>query len=223
MTELTMKMMPGRTAQKQPWIIRAIAGLVSVVFHPLFVPIYVSCFLLFLHPLLFAGYDLSSRLKLLGTVFVNLTLLPAITVFLCWRLKFISGLQMNTQRDRIIPLAAAMIFYFWGWFVLKNFSEIPMLFRLFLFGCFLTLIGAWLANIYFKVSLHGLSMGAVCFFMFLVLNLNAGGSAQYFAATILIAGLVSTSRLLLGAHAPFELYAGLVIGAFCQAVAYWIS
>ncbi|HTE07959.1 MAG TPA: hypothetical protein VK628_04310, partial [Flavitalea sp.] len=118
MTDLIMKMTPGRTVQKQPLIIRAIAGLVSVVFHPLFIPIYISCFLLFLHPLLFAGYDLSSRLKLLGTVFVNLSLLPAITVFLCWRLKFISSLQMDTQRDRIIPLAAAMIFYFWGWFVL---------------------------------------------------------------------------------------------------------
>jgi hypothetical protein len=208
-------------ADRQPLVIRIPAHIISVMFHPLFVPIYVGAFLLFIHPLLFAGYDMMAKVKLLATLFLNLTFFPVVTVLLCLGLKFISSLQMDTQKDRIIPLAAIMIFYFWCWFVLRNFHEIPPLFRQFVFGSFLTVIGAWIANIYFKVSLHGLAMGGICFFMFLVLYVTDGGSAQYLAATILIAGLVCTSRLLLRAHLPFELYAGILIGAFCQAAAWW--
>jgi hypothetical protein len=222
MTEAVLNDTAADAVQRQPLLIRIFAQFFSVLFHPIFVPLYVGYFLLFVHPLLFAGYDLAGRIKLLGTLFVNLTLLPAVTVFLCWRLKFTQSMRLDSQKDRIIPLAAVMIFYFWCWFVLKNFSELPALFRQFLLGCFLTTIGAWLANIYFKVSLHGLAMGGACFFMFLALYLTDGGSVQYFAAAVLIAGLVCTSRLLLATHAPFELYSGLFIGAFCQAAAYWI-
>ena len=109
--------------------VRWIAHVVSVVFHPLFVPVYITLFVLYLHPLLFAGYIDLMKMRLTATVFVNLTLLPAATVFLCWRLKFISSLYMNSQKERIIPLAAAMIFYFWCWFVLKNNGGIPEVFR----------------------------------------------------------------------------------------------
>lgn len=222
MTEAVLNDTTSEIVQRQPTILRIFAQFFSVLFHPIFVPLYIGYFLLFMHPLLFAGYDLTARIKLIGTLFVNLTMLPAVTVFLCWRLKFVQSMKLDSQRDRIIPLAAVMIFYFWCWFVLKNFSELPALFRQFLLGCFITTIGAWLGNIYFKVSLHGLAMGGACFFMFLTLYLTDGGSAQYFAGCVLAAGLVCTSRLLLGSHRPFELYSGFFIGAFCQAAAYWI-
>jgi hypothetical protein len=202
---------------------RLFAHLVSFIFHPLFIPLYVSLFLLFVHPLLFAGYEPKGKLKLLGTVFVNLTMLPAITVFLCWRLKFIDSVFLHTQKDRIIPLAAAMIFYFWCWFVLRNFAEIPVLFRQFLLGCFIIVIVAWLANIYFKISLHGLAMGGMLCFIFMVIYGSDGGSAQFLALAIFVSGLVCTSRLLISAHYPFEVYAGLMLGILSQAVAAWFN
>ncbi len=151
---------------RQPLVLKGFAQFVSYIFHPLFIPVYVALFLLFVHPLLFAGHDYDAKLRLIATVFVNLTLLPAITVFLCWRLKFVDSVYMNTQKERIIPLAAAMIFYFWCWFVLRNFTVIPGFFRQFLLGSFITIIGAWLANIYFKVSLHAVAAGVNVLFYF---------------------------------------------------------
>jgi hypothetical protein len=207
----------------QPRLARFAARFVSWLAHPLFVPLYVTCFLLFVHPLLFAGYEHVARLKLLATVFVNLTFLPAITVFLCWRLKFIDSLMMNTQKERIIPLAAAMIFYFWCWFVLKSFSEIPALFRQFLLGSFITIIMAWMANIYFKISLHALAMGGLFCFVLLAVFGFAGGSACYLAVAVVVAGLVCTSRLVLNVHRPFEVYAGFVLGALSQMLAIWFN
>jgi len=199
--------------------VRAIAKFVSVIFHPVFIPVYVTLYMLYVHQLVFAGYTDQMKGKLVATVFVNLTLLPAVTVFLCWRLRFISSLQMNDQKERIIPLAAAMIFYFWCWFVLKNFSEIPGVFREFLLGAFITIIGGWLANIAFKVSLHALAAGGMFSFMLILLFSAEGGSAGHFAIVTLITGIVCTARLILYSHRPFDVYAGLIIGITSQVAA----
>lgn len=195
---------------------------ISYIFHPIFIPLYVSAFLLYIHPLMFAGYSEIAKLRLMATIFVNLTMLPAVTVFLCWRLKFVSSLQMRTQKERIIPLAAAMIFYFWCWFVLKNFSSIPIPFRQFLLGSFLTVIGGWLANIYFKVSLHALAVGGLVTFILLVVFNYEGGSAWHPAAAMMIAGGVCSARLSLMEHGAAEIYAGVAIGALAQIVAIWV-
>ena len=219
-TETTTATEVGEEKHSAP--VRWIAHIVSVVFHPLFIPVYVTLFVLYLHPLLFAGYSDLMKMRLTATVFVNLTLLPAATVFLCWRLKFISSLYMNSQKERIIPLAAAMIFYFWCWFVLKNNGGIPEAFRQFLLGSFIIIIGAWLANIAFKISLHALAMGGMfCYMLLLMFNLE-GGSAQYFALTTAISGLVCSSRLIGSAHKPFEVYAGFIIGATGQLLAFML-
>lgn len=208
------------SGEKHSAPVRWFAHIMSLVFHPLFVPVYITLFVLYVHPLLFAGYSDLMKVRLTATVFVNLTLLPAATVFLCWRLKFISSVYLETQKERIIPLAATMIFYFWCWFVLKNNGGIPEAFREFLLGSFIIIIGAWLANIAFKISLHALSMGGMfCYMLLLVFNLE-GGSAQYFAISVVIAGLVCSSRLIGSSHKPFEVYAGFIIGATGQLLAF---
>src|SRR5690606_23296470 len=89
---------------QRPLIVRIFAHFISYVFHPLFIPVYMAGYLLFVHPLLFAGFSDSAKFRLLATIVVNLTLLPAVTVFLCRRLGFISSVQMDTQKERIIPL-----------------------------------------------------------------------------------------------------------------------
>jgi hypothetical protein len=128
-------------------------------------------------------------------------------------------MYLNTMKERIIPLAAAMIFYFWCWFVMRNFAEIPEEFRQFLLGSFITIIAAWLANIAFKISLHALAMGGMLFFMGLLSYGVEGGSAWYLALALLVAGVVCSSRLVLDTHKPFEVYAGLVLGVLSQVAA----
>lgn len=207
------------TREKHPAPVRWFAQVVSFIFHPLFIPVYITLFVLYLHPLLFAGYSDQMKVRLTATIFVNLTLLPAVTVLLCWRLKFINNVYMDTQKERIIPLAAAMIFYFWCWFVLKANGGIPEIFRQFLLGCFITIIGAWLANIAYKVSLHALAAGGMfCFLLLLTFNVE-GSSAEYLAIGVAVAALICSSRLIVSSHRPFDVYSGFVIGAVSQLLA----
>ena len=200
--------------------IRVPAHILSVIFHPIFIPAYVTAFLLYIHPYAFAG--VSDKQKLFRLVFVafSTAFLPAFSVLLMRGLGFIKSFQLRTQRERIIPYAAAMVFYFWVWYVAKNVGDSPDYFVQFLLGTFLAVCGSWLANIYFKISMHAIAVGGLAtFFLLQVLYRQEDATGLYLAISVLIAGLVCTARFIVSDHSEREIYGGLVLGAVCQLIA----
>jgi len=171
------------------------------------------------HPLVFAGFSGIQKIRIIGTVFVNLTLLPAFTVFLLWRLKFIDNIFLRTTKERIIPYAAMMFFGFWAWNVFNHLSYSPPVFTQFLLGTFIAVIAGWMANIYYKISMHGLAVGGMLFFVTYVSLTTEGSGGQYIAAAMLITGLTATARLLVSNHKSIDVYSGIFVGATCQALA----
>lgn len=197
-------------------ILRSIAYFFSYLFHPVFIPLYVVVFLSYWHPLVFAGITERMKVLWLAAVFVNCTLFPVVTVFLSWRLKFVSSFHLYTRKDRIIPYALGMVFYFWCWYVFKNNPSAPELLKHFLLGSFIAVIFAWLANIYFKVSMHGIAIGSMTFFLSMIAFTESGSPGIYLTVAWLILGIVGTSRLIIGAHHPADVYAGIILGMTSQ-------
>ena len=191
----------------------------SWIFHPLFISLFVTFFLTYIHPYVFVTLSEKAKVFNIISIFVNTVLFPALAVFLMWRLKFIQSIYLRTQKERIIPYAAAMIFYFWTWYVSKSLQDKHELFTGFLFGSFLTVIAAWMANIYFKISMHALAIGGMAFFILWVSFSGDGTSGLYPTIALLIAGIVCTSRMIVSDHRPVEIYLGFFIGILCQAIA----
>jgi hypothetical protein len=73
-------------------IVHTIAKLISVLFHPLFVPIYFVWFLLFIHPLAFIGFSAMQKFQTLVIVGINLTIFPLVSVLLLKALGFIDSI-----------------------------------------------------------------------------------------------------------------------------------
>jgi hypothetical protein len=212
----------GKLLEDKPKFTRStklIAHLISWIFHPLFIPLYVTIFLSFIHPYAFVALNENRKILKLIFVFVNTALFPGLAVFLMWRLKFIQSIYLRTQKERIIPYAAAMIFYFWAWYVSRSLQDKEEIFTGFLFGSFLTVVAAWMANIYFKVSMHAMAMGGMLFFVLWLSFSDDGTSGLYPSIILLITGIVCTARMIVSDHRPFEIYSGLLIGIFCQALA----
>jgi hypothetical protein len=199
--------------------LRILAHFFSWVFHPLFIPLYVTIFLSYIHPYAFVALSEKGKIFKILFVFVNTALFPGAAVFLMWRLKFIQSMFLRTQRERIIPYAAAMVFYFWAWYVSRSLQDSEELFTGFLFGSFLTVIAAWLANIYFKVSMHAMAIGGMVFFIMRVSFADDGTSGLYPSLALLIGGIVCTSRMIVSDHKPVEIYSGLLLGVLCQVLA----
>jgi hypothetical protein len=201
-------------------LVRFLAHFFSILFHPLFITLYVMGFLIYVHPFAFSGFDSHLKAFRFLSVFLSGFFLPVFSVFLAWRLGFVKSMLLKSTRDRIIPYVVVMIFYFWIWYVFNNQAENPPVSVHFLLGCFLAICGGWMCNIYFKISMHAIAAGGLFMFFLLFSFHDPYASGLYLSIATLIAGIVCSSRLLVADHSPFDIYSGLIVGVIAQWIAW---
>jgi len=210
-------------APEQPAIIKIFAKLISYIFHPLFVPVYIVGFLVYIQPYLYSGFSAWDKKIVVIQAFVMYTFFPLITVLLLKGLKFIDSIFLHTQRDRIIPFTACMIWYFWAWYVRHNLPGTPHELVYFSLAVFIVSILGMLANIYMKVSMHAMAMGVATTFLMLMSFSQDISFTVYVSLALIITGIVCTSRLIVSDHTAGEIYVGLFIGVISQIAAYYIA
>ena len=201
-----------------PVLLKLGAQTFSYLFHPLFIPLYVTGFLAFVHPQYFVGYDLAGKKWLMMRVAYTMVFLPLFTVLLLYRLRFISSFFLHTQRDRIIPYIACGIFFFWIYLVFRNQPEVPSVLTAFCLGVFLAVSAALICNIYFKISMHAIGMGGALGLMLTLIFRGGAFMGLPLVLTLLLTGIVCTSRMLVSDHRPAEIYTGLLLGCACQMI-----
>ena len=197
---------------------RFFAHVLSYVFHPLFIPLYVTWFLAFVHPSYFSGFSVLCKQKLLLLITINAFAFPAITVLLLKALGFIDSIFLKTQKDRIIPYIASGTFFFWTQYVLREQNYVPRILVAFMFGVFISSSAALIANIYYKISMHAIGMGGLAGLFLVIMQQNTMLMTWPLSLVILLAGLVCTSRMIVSDHRPKEIYMGLLVGLVCQFV-----
>jgi len=209
-----------RETPQQPLLVQLPAKFISYVFHPLFIPIYITYFIIEIRSYQLAGINDWMNLRILLQVFVNCTFLPLASILLLRALNFIDSVFLRTQRDRIIPYIICMIFYFWNWYVFKNNHEIKDLVSVSM-AIFNASVFGFLVNISMKVSMHAISVGVMVTFIALIAFTDSSSFSFYLSFAILITGIVCTSRLLVSDHSPKESYYGLLVGMFSQLAAHY--
>lgn len=202
-------------------VLKGFAYVISVLFHPLFIPVMATWYLAFIQPGYFTGIPPGEKMMIVLRVGYNTIFYPALTVILLKAVGFIKSILLKSQRERIIPYIATNIFYFWMYLVFKNQPEVPFMLTSFIFGIFLASSIALIANIYFKISMHALGVGAFSG-LILIIIFSGFSYASFLPVMVvfLITGLVCTSRMIVSDHTPFDIYAGLLFGIICQFVAY---
>lgn len=197
------------------------AQVVSYVWHPLFIPTYLFLFLMYQFPYEFAGItDWQLKMKLFGTFWLT-AFFPAFAVFLLWRLKFSDSIFLRTQKERIIPYAITMFFYWWMYYLSRSFTDQPAALKFFYFGIFTATIIGSVINNFIKISLHGIAMGGAVAAMLLIAFYYHTALGIPISITVVLAGLVCSSRLIVSNHTTTEIYSGLVVGIVSQLIGYW--
>ncbi len=197
---------------------RFFAHVLSYIFHPLFIPLYVTWFLAFVHPSYFSGFSVVGKKKLLLLITINAFVFPVITVLLLKALGFIESIFLKTQKDRIIPYIASGTFFFWTQYVLREQNYVPRILVAFMFGVFISSSAALISNIYYKISMHAIGMGGLIGLFLVIMQQNTMLMTWPLSLVILLAGLVCTSRMIVSDHRPKEIYMGILVGLFCQFV-----
>ena len=206
----------------QPWPLKLAARLVSYIFHPLFIPVYISAYLIYKYPYSFAALQPEQKLLRFISLFIITCFFPAVTVFLLWRLKFAESIMLRTQKERIIPYVACIIYYWWAFYVSRTLPGSPAILTYFLLGLFLSVSVALMANNYFKISMHGLGVGGAVAYFMLLATVSTEHIGPALALVTVLGGMVCTARLIISDHHPMEVYTGVLVGAICQLVGFWV-
>lgn len=194
------------------------AKVISYVFHPLIMPI--LGLLIIFNTDSYINYAVPDELKQAVLVLVGTStfILPLLIAVLLLNRKMINSLEMETQQERIIPYSFAIAFYIFTLYMLKQAPIPPLIFK-FIIGATLSIITAFIVNIKWKISAHMIGIGGL-FGVLLCVSLLIGiYITPYLIIALLIAGLVGSSRLILKAHSPSQIYVGFAVGVICQVVA----
>ncbi|HEV8504378.1 MAG TPA: hypothetical protein VGQ53_03220 [Chitinophagaceae bacterium] len=201
-----------RQRAKQTLPVRIVARVISYLFHPLFIPVYLFLLLLRGNGYLFASFSDLGKLMLLGTFVIMYIMFPLLSVLLLKALGFISSIHLKTQRDRVIPYVVCMIWYWWIWYVMNNRPEVPRECVILSLAIFLASIGGLMANISMKVSMHAIAAGVMAAFVMLLGFLQDLNFGFYISGSIFLSGAICTARFIDSDHTPREIYLGLFIG-----------
>ncbi len=203
--------------------VKMLARFFSWIFHPLYIPLFVSWLIIFKHPVYRLFLDADIQIRIFAMVGINTVLFPAAVIFLLWRLGFAPNIFLQTRRDRIIPLIISIIFYFWAFWVARNLDYLPRILEMWLLGVFLASCFAMMLNIFMKISLHAIGMGGLLAFMVISLFTQMYWPFNWVMASLFISGLTASSRLALGKHRPVEIYTGFLGGILAQLASWAIT
>ena len=198
------------------------AVLLSYLFHPVFIPLYASLFLVYVHPAYFSGFSDASKFRTILIIAQNAVFYPLFCIALLKGVGFIDSIYLRTQKDRIIPYIACGIFFFWTFLLFKQQASYPRIMSSFFLGVFLSSSAALIANIYFKISLHAIALGGWLGLFLVVARSNTMLMTWPLASVVLICGLLCTARLALGHHTSKDVYGGLFLGFLMQFVAAYV-
>ncbi len=207
------------------------AQIVSYICHPVFFPLVMAYALYKLSPADFA----SVPPKQIGLWFLSIAItgvfFPLFSILIMKPLDFISSYHMHTAKERTIPLMAIMIFYFWVSHAFNNMgiptplnpnpgSVPPLIYKVLLLGNFWGIILLFLVNIFTKISMHTAAAGAMIGIIIVMMIISPTNMIMPLLVSIIIAGIIGTARMILGAHQRGDIWLGYIIGILVQLGAY---
>lgn len=191
--------------------INGVASALSIIFSPLLMATYGVALAMVLSFLCFI--PTATKLTVILETFLATTAIPVIGIFILSRLKVISDPKLNERRDRTFPYLIETACFI-GLAVYLNHINAPAWLSLFLIGGTVALVVLTVVNRWWKISGHATGMGGLCALVFyLMLSGNSIYDLQWeFLVAVLLAGLVCSSRVILGRHTLGQVTAGFFNG-----------
>lgn len=190
---------------------KKLAMAISVIFQPIFVPLY-SLIILF-NADTYITYAVQPEVKkfIFLITLLNTVILPMGVFYYFYRAKLIESFQMHTAKERSLPFLSTLVFHM-STFYLFTKAPMPSLFQNLVMGAAISVSTAFVINLKWKVSIHMLGMGGIVgTFIGMVLRYQVN-AVPLVMALVILSGIVGYARLKLNAHTPLQVYVGFVLG-----------
>lgn len=193
-----------------------LAKIISVLLHPLVMPLYAMILMLWTTPF---GLLLYTRVKLLLvlSVFVFTCITPLFFILILHKTGAISSLSIRERGERVVPLLFGALMCYMNYVFLARVVRLHPLFPRMFFALALFLLMLAIITKFWKISLHMAAIGGLLF-IFCTFSLYD----NFFWIIALLAGALGSSRLQLGAHNSLQVYVGFLLGVL-YFLCYFIS
>lgn len=192
-----------------------LATLLSTMFHPLLMPTYGIAIALYTSYMRIFGD------RLLGIVIVGVLLttciLPSLGIYILYKLGHISDFRLHERTERTIPYLINFACYVACYLYLYRFG-IPSWIIAFIAGAIVALIISLFINRYWKISAHMVAAGSMVTLVFLMSFYGLMLTPYILPlqiASVLLAGAIGSSRILLKRHTLGQVGAGFALGILC--------
>ena len=187
---------------------------ISILFHPIFMPIVVVYLSLNLVPSI--SFAINNYLGFVYFIlFLSTILLPLTSVFFLLKTGVISSFEINNHKERSIPIFITIIWMVYGYYKISSFLLFAPILKSEFLGAVVILSIASIVSRFWKISLHMLGVGGLVGVL-MGLNVLFGGLLEWLIIAILISGIVATARLTEGAHTQGQVYAGFFTGVLIE-------
>jgi len=199
------------------------AKIISYLFHPIWMPLYVVLMFWGMNSWVYFLPQSSAWFYIVIVVVINSILIPLLMFLLMKRLGIISSLRMEQKKDRLFPFLITALFYITSWFVFHNLKILDLVAYLFMVSAVLVFV-ALVINIFWKISVHSMSMGAISVFVLYLTAIQFIPSNWPAYIVILLSGLVGFARLKLKSHDSTQVYIGYLSGVIITSLfLIWLS
>lgn len=188
-----------------------VSNFLSWIFVPLMMPVYGAIIAFTLSILSFNM--LSVRVLFIGLVAGINLMLPISVIIILKRVGVLSDYGVNRRSERRLPYLIGIVCLI-ATAVLLYFKHAPLWFVAFYVGGALAGIIELLVNLRWKISAHAAGVaGVVALLSYLVLyDFTLPSAFGWLVASVAIAGLVGSARILLGKHSVWQVLAGYAVG-----------
>ncbi len=187
-----------------------LAKIISVVFHPLLMPLY--CLLIILSaPTLFDFIPFQIKRLLFLIMLINNLCMPLMLMAYLRYRNLITSVVIDNREERVLPLVLTTFFYFVTVYIFIKY-HIPVFIKTFVLTAAIISLAVMIINFWLMISIHAAGAGALLATV-LVLSLKMHTPLTWFLVpAVLITGIVLSSRLLLNSHTPREAWFGFLLG-----------
>ena len=189
------------------WVARTL----SVVLHPMLMPVYILFLLFHVHSwflLIPAGVRWYCYLVTLFSLLV----LPLACLPLLRHFRLIRNYGLEDKQERVYPILTVVAFAFLGFWLLGRVAYTDIVQQLYLVLIVLLSLFS-VITLRWKISMHMMAIGGACGFL-LALGLKYSGDVRgSLMGMLVLAGLLASSRLNLRKDTPWQVYLGFLFGA----------
>ncbi len=192
------------------------AEVLSVAFHPIFMPLY-GLLIIYSSPTLLSFIPPVQKRMIFIMAVTNNVMLPLALAVVLWTRGAIKTFNARDRNERVLLLTFALLMYTLSAGLLMK-MQVPLLFRAYFISLAVVTLITLIITSFYMISLHAAGIGGLIVLIVFMILLYDIRTVWQLVTVIVTGGAVMSSRLWLNGHTPTEVWTGLFAGAATMAL-----